>query len=130
MKKDIDSSEDIHLLVNTFYEKAKLDEAIGYVFNEVANTKWEEHLPKMYGFWEILLLGKQGVTSNPMERHITINQMEKLTEAHFNRWTHLWFETLDELFEGPTTETAKERTHAIRQTMLLKIRASENHNPA
>ena len=130
MKKDITTSEDIHLLVNTFYEKAKQDDAIGYVFNEVAKTNWEDHLPKMYGFWEILLLGKQGVTSNPMERHIAINAMEKITDEHFNRWVYLWFDTIDELFEGPTADLAKERTGLIRQTMYQRIRMSEQDKPA
>jgi hemoglobin len=130
MKKDITTSDDIKLLVDTFYEKAKADEAIGFMFNEVAKTNWEEHLPKMYGFWEILLLGKQGMTSNPMERHITINAMEKMTETHFNRWVYLWFDAMDSLFEGANVDIAKERTLAIKQTMLMRIRASENQvNP-
>ena len=128
MKNDITHSEDIQLLVNTFYEKAKMDAAIGYIFNDVAKTNWNEHLPKMYGFWEILLLGKQGMTSNPMERHIAINGMEKITEAHFNRWVYLWFDTIDELFEGPVAQLAKERTTLIKETMYHRIRMSESQD--
>jgi hemoglobin len=128
MKQDITTSEDIRLLVNSFYEKAKKDETIGYVFNDVAQTNWEEHLPRMYGFWEILLLGKPGITTNPMERHIEINAMEKITEAHFDQWVKLWFETIDELFEGPNANIAKERTQLIRQTMYQRIRMSESAN--
>ncbi len=125
MIKDITSSEDIHLLVDTFYEKAKVDKEIGYVFNDVMQVNWEAHLPKMYGFWEILLLGKEGVHSNPMQKHIEINAKEKLTEAHFEQWVNLWFKTIDELFEGTNTDIAKERTKAIRQTLIQRIRLSE-----
>lgn len=125
MKKDITSSEDIHLLVDTFYEKVKADQEIGYVFNDVMQVNWQKHLPKMYGFWEILLLGKSGVQSNPMQKHIDINRKEKLTEAHFDQWVKLWFATLDELFEGQNTLIAIERTKAIKQTLFARIRASE-----
>ena len=125
MKRDIHTIDDIKLLVDTFYEKVRHDPTIGYMFNEVAKTHWEDHLPKMYGFWQILLLGQQGVTSNPMQRHTEINALEKLTEQHFERWVSIWFETLDELFEGNTVAIAKERTLAIQQTMIMKIRANE-----
>ncbi|WP_367274609.1 group III truncated hemoglobin [uncultured Lutibacter sp.] len=49
--KDINNREDIELLVNKFYEKVKVDETIGYIFNEIANINWDKHLPKMYDFW-------------------------------------------------------------------------------
>ena len=49
--KAINNREDIELLVNKFYEKVKVDETIGYIFNEIANINWDKHLPKMYDFW-------------------------------------------------------------------------------
>ena len=45
MKKDIENRGDIILLINTFYEKVKRDEVIGYIFNDVAKVNWEKHLP-------------------------------------------------------------------------------------
>jgi hemoglobin len=129
MKRDITTSEDIHLLVDSFYEKVRLDASIGYMFNDIAQTNWEEHLPKMYGFWEILLLGQPGTTSNPMEKHININAQEKITEQHFEKWVQIWFETIDEHFEGPNSDLAKERTYAIRNTMHQRIRMSEQTPP-
>ena len=53
--KDIETIEDIELLVNTFYSKVRKDDVIGFLFNDVAKTNWEEHLPKMYLFWRALL---------------------------------------------------------------------------
>ncbi|MGB0428967.1 MAG: group III truncated hemoglobin [Bacteroidia bacterium] len=128
MKKDISTKEDIKLLVDTFYNKVQTDSKIGYVFNDVVKVNWEEHLPKMYGFWQILLLGQVGVQSNPMQKHIDVNGKEKLTEAHFNQWVTLWFKTLDELFEGENTNMAKERTMAIKQTLMLRVGASKNES--
>lgn len=57
IKKDILIREDIELLVNTFYDKIKKDDTIGYFFTEIANVDWPTHLPKMYDFWESILLG-------------------------------------------------------------------------
>lgn len=130
MKKDIKTSEDVRLLVDTFYERLKDDQRIGYFFNEVMAVDWEAHLPKMYGFWDILLLGKTGMLTDPMQKHILINARERIDEAHFEQWVKLWFETMDALFEGPTTELAKERTRAIQQNMLKRIRSSESGNMA
>lgn len=84
MKRDITTSADIKLLVDTFYQKAKADKTIGYVFNKVMKVTWEEHLPKMYGFWDILILGNVGVQSNPMQKHLQVNAVERLTEEHFD----------------------------------------------
>ena len=36
MKTDIRNRKDIEKLVNTFYDKVKTDEVIGYLFNDVA----------------------------------------------------------------------------------------------
>ena len=56
MKTDIQSRADIELLINTFYDKVKNDDVIGYIFNNVVNVNWEHHLPIMYNFWEFSLL--------------------------------------------------------------------------
>ena len=55
MKTDIRNRKDIEKLVNTFYDKVKTDDVIGYLFNDVAKVNWENHLPKMYNFWENIL---------------------------------------------------------------------------
>lgn len=35
MKKDIETSEDVALLVNTFYDKVQKDDVIGYFFRKL-----------------------------------------------------------------------------------------------
>ena len=54
MKSDILNRKDIETLVDTFYDKVQKDNIIGYVFNDVAQTNWDNHLPKMYDFWEVI----------------------------------------------------------------------------
>ena len=52
MKKDIENRTDIELLVRSFYDKVKIDDTIGYIFNDIAKVDWEKHLPVMYNFSE------------------------------------------------------------------------------
>ena len=66
MKKDISTSEDVKTLVDAFYNDVKSDPIIGYVFTDVAKVDWEEHLPRMYKFWEFALLGNAIYKGNPM----------------------------------------------------------------
>ena len=40
MKKDITTSEDIRTLIDAFYNKVKVDEVIGYIFNDIAQVDW------------------------------------------------------------------------------------------
>lgn len=64
--RDIENREDIILLVNTFYDDVKADKTIGDIFNKVVAVNWDEHLPKMYDFWEGILLGGGAFKGNPM----------------------------------------------------------------
>ena len=43
MKKDITSREAIELLVNSFYDKVKQDDVIGFIFTDVAQVNWEKY---------------------------------------------------------------------------------------
>ncbi len=124
MKPDITSEDDIKNLVDTFYAKVKRDDVIGYIFTDVVDVDWEHHLPKMYAFWQFLLLGQDTYRGNPMEAHRRVHQREPLTEAHFDRWLRLFQETVDELFEGMVAEEAKNRSRLIALTWKPKFTGS------
>lgn len=118
---DISERTDIELLVNSFYEKVKTDETIGYIFTEVAAVRWEKHLPKMYSFWETVLLGKMSFKGNPMETHIQLSEKTPMQPRHFERWLALWNETVEEHFTGEIATDAKKRGKNIAGLMLFKI---------
>ena len=120
--KDIETIEDIELLVNTFYNKVKKDDVIGFFFNDVAKTNWEVHLPKMYLFWRALLFMDIKFEGNPVGAHIPINLQVPMEERHFDHWVGLWKETVDELFEGETAEDAKNKGQNIAKMMAFKMR--------
>jgi len=126
MKKDIENRADIEALVDTFYAKVKRDKVIGHFFTEVVQLSWEHHMPVMYNFWEAVLFGVGGYKGNPVLKHIALHQKKALTQAHFSQWKKLFFETLDELFEGEKTESAKKKVEMMERLMLYKIEASKD----
>ena len=121
MKHDIQTKEDIKLLVDTFYDKVKKDAVIGYLFNEVAKVNWEHHLPRMYEFWENVLFQTGSFTGNPMIAHTQLHQKSPLSPEHFGRWQQLFLETINELFEGEYAELARQRAVSIATMMRIKI---------
>lgn len=122
MKPDITSKKDIELLVNSFYDKVKPDPLIGFFFKDIVPVNWPEHLPRMYDFWSSIVFGDGTFKGNPIAKHLKLNQMHRLTPAHFNHWLALWAANADALFAGPNTETIKQRAQTIAGIMQYKIR--------
>jgi hemoglobin len=123
-KKDIENLNDIKKLVNNFYIKVVPDELLGPVFEDIAKTDWVHHLPKMYDFWETLLLSNRSYQGNPMTRHIELDQESRLLPGHFTRWLALFKETVDEYFSGQIAEKAKEKAETIAGIMENKLKQS------
>ena len=121
MKNDIQSKENIKLLVDVFYSKVKTDGLIGFIFTEVANVNWDKHLPVMYSFFENMIFYTGSYTGNPMEMHKHINSLYPLSEVHFTRWNLLFASTVDELFAGQKAELIKQRAKSITAVMQIKI---------
>ena len=120
--KQLETKEDVKLLVNKFYEKVGVDKTIGFFFNDVAKVNWDLHLPKMYSFWETLLFGKASYKGNPMREHFPINEIKAMEKHHFEQWMKLWMKTLDENFEGETAEAAKTKASNIANLMAYKMK--------
>jgi hemoglobin len=83
-KKEIKTAKDVHLLVDTFYEKVIHDPIIGFIFTEVVQLSWEKHIPVMYAFWGSILLDEHSYSGNPMMKHIELDKKIALTPAHFD----------------------------------------------
>ncbi len=124
--KDIESRKDIKLLVNSFYDKVKVDRTIGHIFNEIVNVDWEEHLPKMYTFWETIIFGTAAFKGNPMRTHKELSWKTNMGEAQFDSWLALWEKTIDENFTGIKADETKQRGRNIAGLMLFKIKQLEN----
>jgi hemoglobin len=120
MKKDIHNRNDIIRLVDTFYEKIKTDQVIGFLFNEVAQINWENHLPKMYDFWENVLFFTGNFDGNPMQKHKELHNKYLLSHAHFDHWNEVFRITVDELFVGEKAEEIKLRAKSISNVIMFK----------
>jgi hemoglobin len=121
MKKDIETKADIELLVNSFYDKVKVDPVIGYIFTDIAKVNWERHLPVMYTFWENALFYTGGYTGNPMELHKHLHRVMPLKAEHFRQWNKLFVSTVDLLFSGEKALLAKQRALSISNVIQIKI---------
>jgi hemoglobin len=121
MKRDINDRNDIALLVQSFYEKVRVNPQLGYIFNDVAKVDWEHHLPIMYDFWENVLFHTGSYNRNAIGVHKNLNQQTPLSREHFNEWLTLWKQTVDSLFEGTNAELVKQRATSIATVMQISI---------
>ncbi|WP_458626039.1 group III truncated hemoglobin [Winogradskyella sp. PC D3.3] len=124
-KSDIKNREDVFLLVSKFYEKVRKDEILGPFFNEVIKD-WDAHLERLTTFWESSLFLKTKYYGNPLEVHKKVDAAchNTITELHFGLWLNLWFQTIDELFEGDYAENAKRRARKMGTYMYMTIFAA------
>jgi hemoglobin len=122
---DIQTEADIKTLVDSFYGKVRNDDLLGPVFEEKLSGHWDSHLQTMYKFWGMALLGESGYSGHPLSRHLPL----PIEQAHFNRWLHLFFETLNEHFEGPVAGEAMKKASLIARTFLTRITAFRSGQP-
>jgi len=121
-KKDIETREDVFLLVSSFYNRVRKDELLAPFFNDTIKD-WDEHLNKLTTFWESNLFLKTKYTGNPLEAHTRVDSHfnHSITEFHFGTWLNLWIETIDELFQGDYAENAKRRARKMSTFLYLNI---------
>lgn len=118
---DISSRADIEFFIIRFYDKVKVDDTIGYIFNDVAKTNWEHHIPLIVDFWEGILLDTTSYRRNAMEVHYQLHHKEPFRQEFFDRWLKLFRETLDELYQGPVADLAWKRAKGIADLMAFRM---------
>ena len=122
MKTDIQTKEDIKLLVDSFYSKVNADELLAPVFNIEAGTDWVHHMPKMYQFWGTQLIGTMDYQGAPFPPHTKV----AITTLHFKRWLKLFFETIDEHFEDrPFLHRSPPHSLEPEPSRLTRLRCAE-----
>lgn len=116
-KKDIENLDDIKVLVNDFYDKAKQDQLLAPVFFSRITGDWQLHLEKMYLFWNVALFGEKGYVGNPFSKHATL----EISPAHFERWLLLFTETIDKHFNGNMANDAKWRASVMADNFMRRL---------
>ena len=135
LMNEIESRKDIEGLVTTFYSKIRKDELLGPIFNHhIKADQWPAHLEKLTDFWEANLFGTARFTGNPSEKHFNVDRTQNysIEQKHFGKWLQLWFETINEQFEGANATKAKEaaRRMAHIQFMMIWHQRPKNRNMA
>lgn len=124
MKKDIESIEDIREMVNHFYASVQEDDLIGPIFNGVIQDRWPEHLNKMYGFWQTILLNERAYSGSPFPPHAKL----PVNKSHFDRWIQLFKTAIFERFEGEKANEAVKRAEGMAVMFNYKIEYLKNQS--
>lgn len=116
-KKEIDSIEDIKLLVNEFYGIVRKDELLKDIFENIIQDRWEAHLNKMYNFWQTVLLNEHTYKGSPFPPHAVM----PVELEHFKRWLKHWSATVSKYFVGEKAERAVWQGQRMAEMFLSKI---------
>ncbi|WP_026839200.1 group III truncated hemoglobin [Gillisia sp. JM1] len=121
MKEDLKNRADVNKLVLSFYSKVRKNEEIGYFFNNIQN--WDEHMERLTDFWETNLFYTGGFRGNPAIAHAKVDKEHNnsIKEYHFGIWMNLWFQTIDELFEGEMAQRLKDNARKMSTHLFLRI---------
>jgi len=120
--RDIIDRTDVSFLIDTFYKKVVTDKIIGSFFTDVIKLDWDRHIPVMIDFWETVLFGGYKYKGNPMLVHMELHKKKALKAEHFERWTKLWAQTIQDHFEGKIASKAIERANTVSQVIMMRIK--------
>ena len=123
-KHDIQTLDDVKLLVDSFYGKVRSNTHIGPIFNERIGDRWPEHLEKMYRFWQTVLLGEHTYVGAPFVPHATM----PIEHEHFQTWVGIFQATVSDLFEGKVADEALWRANKMAQLFESKLDYMRKYN--
>lgn len=118
---DIETKQDLEILLSKFYSKLLSDETISYIFTDVAKINLESHIPKIIDFWNLSLFGKGNYSNNVMKIHLDLNSEENLNQKHFDTWLNTFNQTVDANFSGKNAEIIKTKALSIATVMQIKM---------
>ena len=119
--KDIQTRENLHLIMSSFYVKLLNDPEISFFFTDVVKIDLESHLIDLVDFWEQMLFNKGEYKKNVLQIHLDINSKLNFTPAHFAIWLKYFNLTIDENFSGQNAENMKTRALSIATVMQIKM---------
>jgi len=124
-QRDLESRDDIIMVLQAFYHKVLTDPVIGHFFTQVVPLDLKAHLPVITDFWESILFQSKGYRKNVMEVHQHIHQLSVIRKEHLDHWVSVFTQTIDEHFVGETASLMKQRAASIATLMDIKL----NHPP-
>ncbi len=122
---DLADRKDIERLVHAFYDRIRDDELLGFIFNDVAQINWPEHLPRMVDFWETMIFRAGTYTGSPLGAHARLVPLTAMGRPQFDRWLELFTTTVDALFVGDKAEHIKSAAADMANVIHAKINGVE-----
>jgi hemoglobin len=126
--QDIETRADCERLVRSFYSRALTDPIIGWLFTDVAHLDLDHHVPRITRFWETILLDAHTYGGGAFRPHLELNMKAPLKAGHFERWLHLWRQTVTELFSGDRASLAISHAERVAQAFEARLRSFEAEN--
>lgn len=119
---DIETREDILLIMRKFYDKLLADDSINFFFTKVTSVDQhlEEHFEILATFWEQSLFLKGGYYNNMFSIHKNVHDKHAFSKEHFTTWLTHFNSTIDENFEGKYAEQMK--TQALSMATIMQIK--------
>ncbi len=112
-----ESHEIIRRTVDAFYAKARTDIFLGYHFARIAD--FSTHLPRIYAFWELQLIGKSEFHFSPPLDVLRAHMPLHIHTGEVNRWIKLFHETLNEIsMPAEFRELWREKLNHFQQIFL------------
>ena len=118
---DIQNRQDLEFLMDAFYAKLLADDAINYIFTDVAKINLETHLPHIVDFWEQVVLNSGNYKKNVLQVHLDLNEKEKLLPEHFEIWLEHLNQTVNSYFVGENASKIITRALSIATVMKIKL---------
>ena len=115
---DISNLDDIKTFVDGFYTEIRKDEILGPIFrSRIADNEWDNHLQRMYSFWNSIIFFQKGYKGNPFSKHAQL----PIHAHHFERWTVLFRKIIEENFHGQVADETKARAERIAMVFMRKL---------
>ena len=125
MKREVQSRDDIKLIVQSFYDAIKKNELLGPVFTgAIPENEWMSHIEKLTDVWDSAVFGSMTFKGNPSMTHAKLDKSNKhgITQDHFAVWLENWNATLDASWEGSKVEEMKIRFIFQEQVFCMSAR--------
>ena len=119
--QDVQTREDLHLIMRNFYVKLLNEPEINFIFTDVAKIDLEPHLVDLVNFWEQIIFNKGSYQKNVLQIHLDINSKLNFTQTHFSIWLKYFNSSIDENFKGQNAENMKTRALSIATVMQIKM---------
>ena len=119
--KDIQTQQDLYLLVNQFYKKLLSNHSISYIFTDIVKIKIEEHLPILVTFWSQMIFENGGYTNNLTDIHLKVDKLSHLSSELFEIWLMHFNSNVNELFEGENDNKVMAQAQQLAMIMQIKI---------